>query len=411
MSKRLSVWCLVLACCLGLKIGLRAIPAQASPSIDVSFFYDRLAPYGHWVNHVQYGWVWYPVGVSIGWRPYTAGHWAWTDTYGWLWVSDWEWGWAPFHYGRWAFDDGYGWIWVPGTVWGPAWVSWRTGGGYIGWAPLPPGVGWEAGGRLSVERGELDIAIGRPSWVFVAARSFLAPRVQQIIVPPARNVTVIPVTKNVTNYVTVNNRIVDRSISVQQLEHMHGVHVPRMRVKEALSVAEAQMAPGRPDTVTIFHPAVQPVAPVVKPPAPNELERRHTIEHEMLHERHQAQQALLEQQAPAAAQASVAAPTPPAAHPSVSQEAASPQQKQWKAEQQALRTQQQREQALLRNRQEQDRAFAVPSSGTGPPSGAPQSPESLPGPQQASRPRQGPPQRLGYLQHPHPAQEDKRPQQ
>jgi hypothetical protein len=33
---------------------------------------------------------------------------------------------------------GRGWGWVPGTMWGPAWVSWRSGGGYAGWAPLPP---------------------------------------------------------------------------------------------------------------------------------------------------------------------------------------------------------------------------------------------------------------------------------
>jgi hypothetical protein len=33
---------------------------------------------------------------------------------------------------------GYGWCWRPGRVWGPGWVSWRAGGGYVGWAPLPP---------------------------------------------------------------------------------------------------------------------------------------------------------------------------------------------------------------------------------------------------------------------------------
>ena len=27
---------------------------------------------------------------------------------------------------------------MPGTLWGPAWVSWRAGGGYVGWAPLAP---------------------------------------------------------------------------------------------------------------------------------------------------------------------------------------------------------------------------------------------------------------------------------
>ena len=33
-----------------------------------------------------------------------------------------------------------GWCWVPGVEWAPAWVSWRMGGDYIGWAPCgPPG--------------------------------------------------------------------------------------------------------------------------------------------------------------------------------------------------------------------------------------------------------------------------------
>ena len=33
---------------------------------------------------------------------------------------------------------GRGWCWIPGTTWGPAWVNWRWGGGYVGWAPMAP---------------------------------------------------------------------------------------------------------------------------------------------------------------------------------------------------------------------------------------------------------------------------------
>jgi len=58
--------------------------------------------------------------------------------FGWTWVSDYSWGWAPFHYGRWIVIVGHGWCWVPGTIWGPAWVAWRAGDGFVGWAPLPP---------------------------------------------------------------------------------------------------------------------------------------------------------------------------------------------------------------------------------------------------------------------------------
>ncbi len=65
------------------------------------------------------------------------GRWIWTDD-GWYWASDEPWGWAAYHYGRWYYDDYYGWIWIPGYDWAPAWVEWRYGGDYIGWAPLGP---------------------------------------------------------------------------------------------------------------------------------------------------------------------------------------------------------------------------------------------------------------------------------
>jgi hypothetical protein len=105
-----------------------------------SEFQDDLAPYGNWIDDGTYGRVWQPEGSLVGaeFTPYyTGGHWALTE-FGWTWVSDWNWGWAPFHYGRWIVVSGYGWCWVPGTIWGPAWVAWRAGDGYVGWAALPP---------------------------------------------------------------------------------------------------------------------------------------------------------------------------------------------------------------------------------------------------------------------------------
>jgi len=114
--------------------------AKAQVGISVSFqtFYDDLSPYGQWVEDPRYGNVWVP-DVDAGFRPYyTNGYWAMTE-YGNTWVSDYDWGWAPFHYGRWVYNSYYGWVWIPGSEWAPAWVSWRNGGGYYGWAPLSPG--------------------------------------------------------------------------------------------------------------------------------------------------------------------------------------------------------------------------------------------------------------------------------
>ena len=109
--------------------------------VSMQTFYDELSPYGSWIQDPQYGYVWRPDVDQQDFRPYYSnGHWAMTE-YGNTWVSDYDWGWAPFHYGRWVTDRYNQWLWIPDTTWGPAWVNWRSGGGYYGWAPLGPGLG------------------------------------------------------------------------------------------------------------------------------------------------------------------------------------------------------------------------------------------------------------------------------
>jgi len=113
-------------------------PAQAQ-SIDD--FRVALETYGFWQQSPRFGEVWVPYDKPRGWRPYTVGRWVYTDEWGWYWVSDPEeqdWGWITYHYGRWVRERGLGWVWVPGEEWAPAWVNWRNGDDYVGWAPLPP---------------------------------------------------------------------------------------------------------------------------------------------------------------------------------------------------------------------------------------------------------------------------------
>src|SRR5215472_5146227 len=124
--------------------------------------YSDLDSAGVWREDPQYGWIWAPQAVAVGWAPYRYGHWAWIAPWGWTWVDDAPWGFAPFHYGRWVVVDGV-WGWVPapprpvyaGAVYvrpvyapalvafvgGPHWgvgVAVGGGGGGVAWFPLGP---------------------------------------------------------------------------------------------------------------------------------------------------------------------------------------------------------------------------------------------------------------------------------
>jgi hypothetical protein len=102
---------------------------------EVRPYYRELSSYGNWVVVPEYGRVWYPNDVPVGWRPYWDGYWNY-GPHGYFWVSNEPWGWAPYRYGRWSWVGGRGWCWIPGRVFAGAWVSWSWGSAYFGWAPL-----------------------------------------------------------------------------------------------------------------------------------------------------------------------------------------------------------------------------------------------------------------------------------
>ncbi|HNX20472.1 MAG TPA: hypothetical protein PKG80_09410, partial [Acidobacteriota bacterium] len=225
--------------------------ATISISADVEPFYDALRPYGRWVV-LERETVWVP-RVEAGWRPYSTGHWIMTE-YGWTWVADEDWGWAPFHYGRWHYAPSYGWVWHPARVWGPAWVAWRNGGGQVGWAALPPDVDFDGrnGFRFRGRPGDFDSAIRPEHWNFVEERYMAEPRLRGRIAPPARNVTVINVTRNVTNYTVVENRIVNNSIEVNRIERAAGRPAPRARIVDEGRPGAPRG--GRADEVHFYRP-------------------------------------------------------------------------------------------------------------------------------------------------------------
>jgi hypothetical protein len=124
--------------------------------------YSDLDDYGDWRDEPEYGHVWYPRHVDVGWAPYSVGYWNWVGPWGWSWVDTEPWGFAPFHYGRWNYFGG-GWGWCPGPfyappIYGPAFVGFFGGGSFgfgfgfgggIGWFPLGFGEPFFPGFRCS----------------------------------------------------------------------------------------------------------------------------------------------------------------------------------------------------------------------------------------------------------------------
>lgn len=144
----------------------RYAQSAADPYVSADVIgYQDLDEYGSWQDSPDYGAVWYPSQVPVGWAPYRDGHWAYIAPWGWTWVDAAPWGFAPYHYGRWAqVDDA--WAWVPGPVavseppvYAPALVAFVGGGGGgvnwgvdlaiggvvaagVAWFPLGPGEPW-----------------------------------------------------------------------------------------------------------------------------------------------------------------------------------------------------------------------------------------------------------------------------
>ena len=194
-------------------------------------FYQPLSPYGQWVDVGPYGRCWRPTQVAGDWRPYANGHWETTGD-GWYWVSDEPWGWATYHYGRWQLTPQFGWIWVPATQWAPAWVSWREGGGYVGWAPLPPEP------RPGID---VSVTIAPAAFCFVDERRMHDPvRPATVIV---NNTTIINRTKVINKTKVVNRIVVNEGPRVDEVERVSGhrfqaVSTSDLRHREEAPVAE-----------------------------------------------------------------------------------------------------------------------------------------------------------------------------
>ena len=269
--------------------GVRASMRSPGSQVSVSYFYENLSPYGEWFQEPSYGWCWTPYDVSAHWRPYSDGHWEYTD-YGWSWASNETWGWAPYHYGRWFFDDSYGWVWVPGTEWAPAWVAWRYGDDYVGWAPLPPTAGWDASIGLTFA----DASAIRPhEWCFVPRRHVLDVNLRVQVILVARNVTLFGRSRDATRFEVRDGRPANVGLDVVQVESFVGRRVPRVKIVDVDRPARGRGQPAGHGGVGFFRPALRPM-PAEQVPPPAAAERRNAIPDQDLQRLRDQQQRKLE---------------------------------------------------------------------------------------------------------------------
>jgi hypothetical protein len=235
--------------------------------ISIQVFYDQLSPYGHWIQHPRYGYVWIPT-VDAGFSPYaTQGHWRLTNE-GWMWISDYSWGWAPFHYGRWDLDATYGWIWLPDTQWGPAWVNWRHADGYYGWSPMEP----------LENSNQSDYNMHSDRFIFVNDKDISRHDVNRYYIDRSKNATII---KNST---VINNTYTDNNTQVIYNAGPHKEDVQKATGKEikeaAIEENDKPVQNESQDKVQIYKPRVNATGNDGKRPAPQKVENINTVKKE-----------------------------------------------------------------------------------------------------------------------------------
>jgi hypothetical protein len=165
--------------------------------------YEDLDDYGDWRDDRNYGHVWYPNRVAVGWAPYHEGHWDWIPPWGYTWVDDSPWGYAPFHYGRWVVVGGR-WGWVAGpvavrAVYAPALVVFIGGGGGVGFGG---NVGWFPLGPR-----EVYVPSYHVSREYVNRVNISNTTVNNTTITNVYNTTIINKTTNITNVTYVNRNV------------------------------------------------------------------------------------------------------------------------------------------------------------------------------------------------------------
>src|SRR5256712_5091087 len=253
----------------------------ARPTSGYSTFYAKREPHGAWLETGDYGYVWRPreAESSRSWRPYTNGRWVYSDA-GWTWISEEPFGWATYHYGRWTRLRGIGWVWVPGNQWAPAWVSWRKSNDYVGWAPLPPEARFDQHTGIH-NWSDSYYDIGPDQYCFVPTREFGAQRIESMVVPPERNVTIVNQTTNVTNITYNNTTVVNEGPNYEELRTQSREPLQRFRLERNVNV-DVAVEPPRPvvqgETVIVAAPVIAAPVASERPPTVKQTIAQATVD-------------------------------------------------------------------------------------------------------------------------------------
>jgi hypothetical protein len=205
---------------------------------------EDLGDYGAWQQVPEYGPVWYPSGVAVGWVPYRFGHWAWVEPWGWTWVGAEPWGFCPYHYGRWALI-GPRWGWVPGPV---AVVPWYAPAlvAFVGGSGFALGIGFGIGGAAAW------FPLG-PRDPFVPWYHYQGDYLRQVNITNVRNVTNITNITNVTNVTNIHYAYRDVATTAVPANVFRGgqpvasaaVHVTPQQLAQAQVIAHPGINPTR----------------------------------------------------------------------------------------------------------------------------------------------------------------------
>jgi hypothetical protein len=239
--------------------------ATAGFSVTFGVFYSSLAPHGEWIPVDGGVFAWRPVNVDGAWRPYGTGQWLWTDD-GWYWDSDEPWAWATYHYGRWYYDDYYGWLWLPGYDWSPAWVEWRYGGDYVGWAPLGPYAVFDRHFGVYYRR---HWSTPYHYWSFVDCGYMASPGIHRYVYRSENNTRFIGRTRTAGNVRYDGGRIVTRGPDVSTIERQGNVRIRRAEVVDASGMDDARtMRNGERERIGVYRPRIEGRAGDQRPERP-----------------------------------------------------------------------------------------------------------------------------------------------